>query len=663
MWADSQRRAHEVHWPDVDRLFTSLPAHLFRQAKLLEYDLALRYSASGQFREIYRGADQFPILSIAGWLTDDLGIPVDVDRQDVERRLFLVQLLLAAQAQLLEGIADSSSFSDERQFALAEFCTTRIGRELACLIPAGAPFWDEYDVLATDQLDRRLERRERETGAVLHDEPEAYLHGRWAAPARIVALAATSVAGVTDIGPAVGDMLASLANAFQVRDDVAALHRDLQQGRITYAIAIVAQAADIPLRPAPSPDRVLGAMVATRSLTTILQVPATIVEECQRTALELGLPTMASYLDAAGAHFAEAADRVSMAAATRQAPAPPPAPSVALMLRFEPTVLQALGMAERFLLADRTFRESWEMHREGMFGAAEVWSRFPAGLIVEILQRWGHDVTSDIDDFLARTVANGFRYYEHPWSDADADTVGVFLRLRPHATAPDAHAQPTAHILDCLDRLVTPAGGIPVWIADPDATDELRPPLMALGEGCGTVAAHLLLGLAPEAGDRYHRTVRSGAAHLLDRLSSVGAAANVNYPPLYAIGIFCRLLVLLDEGVIDGPLAGQVGRARQKLLADLDMRLPRVTASPQDSALAAIACRAAGQPDHIDSRWLSTILKQQRADGSWAAEPFAAAPNRGGWVSWYSSATLTSALCYDALAASDGLARRAPVGA
>ncbi len=662
MWADSQRRAHEVHWPDVDRLFTSLPPHLFRQAKLLEYDLALRYSASGQFRDIYRGSDQFPMLSIAGWLIDDLGMPVGEDREDAEWRLFLVQLLLAARVQLLEGIGDPSSFSDERQFALAEFCATRIGRELECLIPAGSPFWDEYDVLVTDQLDRLLERREREIGAVLHDEPAAYLHGRWAAPARIVALAATKVAGATDIGPAVGDMLASLANAFQVRDDVAALHRDLQQGRITYPIAMVAQAADLPLRPAPNPDRVLGAMVATRSLATILQVPATIVEECQRTARELGLPTMASYLDAAGARFAEDADRVNVAATTRPDP-PPPAPSVALMLKFEPTVPQALGMAERFLLADRTFRESWETHREGMFGAAEVWSRFPAGLIVEILQRWGHDVTSDIDEFLARTVANAFRYYEHPWSDADSDTVGVFLRLRPHATAPGAHAQPTAHILDCLDRLVTPARGIPVWIADPDATDEARPPLMALGEGCGTVAAHLLLGLAPEAGVRYHGTVRSGAAHLLDRLSSVGAAANVNYPPLYATGIFCRLLVLLEGGAIGGLLAGQVGRARQKLLADLDMRLSRVTASPQDSALAAIACRAAGQPDRIDSRWLTTILKQQRADGSWTAEPFAAAPNRGGWVSWYSSATLTSALCYDALAASDGLARRAPVSA
>ncbi len=41
---------------------------------------------------------------------------------------------------------------------------------------------------------------------------------------------------------------------------------------------------------------------------------------------------------------------------------------------------------------------------------------------------------------------------------------------------------------------------------------------------------------------------------------------------------------------------------------------------------------------------------QQRFDGSWIGEPFAVAPNRGWHVSAYSSTTLTTALCYDALA-------------
>ena len=80
-------------------------------------------------------------------------------------------------------------------------------------------------------------------------------------------------------------------------------------------------------------------------------------------------------------------------------------------------------MAEGFLLGDLTFRESWEMHREGMFGVPEVASRFPAGLVMEILCRHEHDVQRNVDEFLDFTLSNGFRYYDHPLSGVDSDTV------------------------------------------------------------------------------------------------------------------------------------------------------------------------------------------------------------------------------------------------
>jgi len=80
-----------------------------------------------------------------------------------------------------------------------------------------------------------------------------------------------------------------------------------------------------------------------------------------------------------------------------------------------------------------------------------------------------------------------------------------------------------------------------------------------------------------------------------------------------------------------------------------------VPRSPQEAALVTLACRDAGAPDRVDPRWLARILTQQRPDGSWPAEPFAPAPNRGGWVSWYSSSTLTTALCHSALTSHSAL--------
>jgi hypothetical protein len=69
----------------------------------------------------------------------------------------------------------------------------------------------------------------------------------------------------------------------------------------------------------------------------------------------------------------------------------------------------------------------------------------------------------------------------------------------------------------------------------------------------------------------------------------------------------------------------------------------------QDAALLTWACLEAGERGLVDPAWIGTVLKGQRFDGSWSAEPFAAAPNRGGSVTWYSSTTLTGALCYNAL--------------
>ena len=59
-------------WDDVDRLLAALPPALFRQVKLLEYDLALRYSRTGQFHDTLSGSDHPPVLSVATWLLRDL---------------------------------------------------------------------------------------------------------------------------------------------------------------------------------------------------------------------------------------------------------------------------------------------------------------------------------------------------------------------------------------------------------------------------------------------------------------------------------------------------------------------------------------------------------------------------------------------------------------
>jgi hypothetical protein len=628
VWREAQRLTHERCWPDVARLLAGLPPDLFRKAKLLEYDLALRYSATGQFKDIFLGVDHFPILSLSSWLLDDLDVAPGDERQRFERHLFIASVLLAARTHTLERIADADSFYDDGHLRLVRFLSDWAAGELAELIPRASAFWEQPEVSDLGRDHARHEEPAAGSDAV-PPQRDTLLPGRWAAPARLLARAVTELAGRDEIATRVTDMLDAMAAAFRIRDDLASMHRDLLHGRPSYPIAVVAQAAGMPIRPWPDPTVVFGALVTTGSLPVIGETAQSRARKARETAADLRLATWEAYLADVVAGFEERLEGASGP----------------LLRLTEPTLPKALAMAQAFLLADTTLRQSWEVHREGMFGAPEVTSRFPAGLVLEILCAHGHDLRGQVDEFLSFTDANRFRYYDHPWADADTDTIGAYLRLQPYASATQRQTDALGTVLGCLEREVEASGAVPVWLKDCSEPDEARPNVTALGEGCGTVAAHLLLGLLSTG--RLPAVIEIGAAQLLDRIRSLGLAANVDYPRTYALAIFLRLAARLEAG--GGDLAGRAREVRPTLRHELDRLRHGPIDLAQDAALLVIACFEAGSVDLIDPAWITTVLKRQRFDGGWDGEPFAAAPNRGWSMTWYASSPLTSALCYDAL--------------
>jgi hypothetical protein len=630
----------------VDRLLAALPAALFRQVKLLEYDLALRYSPTGQFRDVFTGLDHLPMTSIATWLLTDLHGPSSAARDATEARLFTASLLLAARVQAIEGMRDPAAFTGDDRIALVQWLSEQASAEIARVVPRDSAFWELHDELVSEDAGRLAAEAGPNPEAGLVDQPEAFLVSPFSAPARLVAAAAMAFAGRHEEAARVAEMVHEMAQAFEVPSELASIQRDLQLGRVSYPIAFVANAARLPLRPAPRPEVILGAMVATGSLRPIVESALGRLRSARRAALDLDLPSFSAFLSDAEAHLdARLAAWLPGAGAGSGSPRRGAAP---VLRQSTPALPQALGMAQRFLLADPTFRESWETHREGMLGQPEVVSRFPAGLVLEMLCRHGLDVREPIDAFLSFTLANGFRYYDHPRSGVDSDTIGVFLRLLPHAAPDPAYGQGVSAVLDCLERNVQETGAIPVWVSGCHG-EEKESDVVALGEGCGTVAAHLLLGLIPSSSEP-SAAVATGARRLLDRIGSVRLGANVNYPPLFALGTFFRLLRSLDASPLgEGPWP-EGDAARGALNAELERVIKVSPWNAQDAALLTLACHDANREDLVEPDWIVRVLKQQRCDGSWIGEPFAAAPNRGQSVSWYSSTLLTSAICHDALA-------------
>ncbi|RME98920.1 MAG: hypothetical protein D6768_16180, partial [Chloroflexi bacterium] len=64
------------HWfPVVEQFFGTLPPPLFETGVLLKNNLAIRFSDSGEFRDILLRRHDLPLLRLPGWLLDDRGVP------------------------------------------------------------------------------------------------------------------------------------------------------------------------------------------------------------------------------------------------------------------------------------------------------------------------------------------------------------------------------------------------------------------------------------------------------------------------------------------------------------------------------------------------------------------------------------------------------------
>ena len=124
--------------------------------------------------------------------------------------------------------------------------------------------------------------------------------------------------------------------------------------------------------------------------------------------------------------------------------------------------------------------------------------------------------------------------------------------------------------------------------------------------------------------------------------------ANINYPPLFALSVFFRLVQRVGA-LQDVVPAASLHETRSRLTSELERLSETSSRTAQEAALMVAACSAASRMDLVETRHLSAVLSQQRFDGGWPGEPFAAAPNRGQRISPYSSATLTTALCHAAL--------------
>jgi hypothetical protein len=610
------RNAVDAYWPAVDSFFDELPGALYRQGRLLRENMAAARSASGEFHDILRRPDDHPVLHYHLWLLDDLDVDEDDDRTALEEHLFASMIYALGLGVIRRGMRALDSFIDSRHADLAASMSKQADGHFAAAVQPDAGFWDHHRSLWDAGIDGPTEQR--------------------LAPFMLSGLAVLEATDRVEQSDQLLDMLNHLNAVFATRHDLLAIRRDLARGTISAPVGRMMDAAGIQQDPGGSPEAVLGSLLLSGAVDAIAPSWRGHIEEFANHAGELDLPTFERY--AAHLDGMMEAIRAVLRVPSRDTPNGVATP------RFEPAsepLSDAIAMAERFLTADPTFREAWEVHRWGMADAAEVTARFPAGLVIEVLGKHGSDVADLVDDFYRQAAEKQFAYYDHPdLPYVETDTLGTMLRLFPYSKQTEWHRKTLDDFIALLDGHVAEDGRLPVWLVD--QTDAGH---VLLGEGCGTIEASLLCGMIGYDPDRFGPLVQRSAERLIDDFLDRGAGITVNYPRPYLLAVFADLLAALAN---TDPIE-RISAAWNQLAVQIEIEAARDRPTAMTAACLILACSHPQTAHLADETWTTTVLKGQSFDGGWTGEPMFFAPNRGGETTWYTSRLVTSALCYDAL--------------
>lgn len=578
------------YWPSIERFFGTLTGVLHAQGVLVRHTLGGAFSETGQFADILTRPADYPLLELPVWLSTDW------DGAEAQRSKIEQQLLPALTLQ---------------------FCTN-------CLASAQSPFDTNFDMLA-EALRAEAQKMWPEIGKVQTPAAQPLFElGLFAARA------ASAVCQRPAEMPALIEGLQAFHSAYQLRDEVLNLRRDLANGVDSSVIQTVRQTLGLPPEHKVLPEKILGALVLTQAAEKLHQ--QTLSHLALSRAHAQAFPSFLNFLAGFELHLNDVFTTLSLKGQPRQP------------VRFAPAsqpTAHALPMAEQFLLADIRFKESWEIQRRGLLGQPEVISKtFGVGLVLEWAAPHLPALRPQVSAWFETYAHNGFRYYPHPAVAPDADDLGLALRLHALSPEPEQHRALLAMPLRWMRANVGPNGQLPCWftrgVEDLDTTENT----VLWGNNCLTVEANLLRGLLSFGRAEFADVLEPAMHTWLARWNTIGLGGNLFYGPLYAMWAATELLLAYNHpAAVAQPLA--------TLAARFQIEAAHIR-TPQAAALA--LCLSTRHPQLTPQPiWREMILKNQRYDGAWLAEPLFVAPTRGETAAWYASQTVTTALCYHAI--------------
>jgi hypothetical protein len=676
-WRTIYPQQHTADWADLERALGQLPPRLGQQALALTANLSISYSPSGLLRDLLTRPGDYALPYLHDMLIRDwqLALPEAVSRHLFHSAVYTFMADYAASAGADRDMPLAESF-----VPLQHLFTQQAARRCALLFAETSPFWIEYETCWNDWAAAQLQPAEdwRAFGSTpaggWQTGYAAHLKHRLA-PYKLGVCGAALLAGHQNRLPEIHRLLDALHVVVQLRAEVLAARRDLKRGRFTYPIIHTLLATQIDPQSPLNADWVLGAMLLSGALKQVCADALVYAAGARVLAGDLNLPAFSAYLIELEDDLRGLQDLFTLGQPANSNPPGGFNPSKESTPAFAPAVdsiIDAIRLAEKYLLADRAFTESWEVQRRGAQeprGAPEsrgaqdlIGKAFPMGLIAEILGQHDHAVGDVVDEVFRTLHSSGFQYYTDPIGWPDADDLGLLLRLLRYSDHLEEHRHILQTPLSWLKDRVNNEGLIPVWLTKPEPSPASS--TRVWGNHCATVTANMLLGLLDyESLFEVESLVEAelmarAAAHWLARWRRDGLGATAYYVPGYAMW---TTLKLLDRLAVRWPeWSAALEAAARPALERLSLDAQRATLMPQTAAFLILATSYPATRQLFSDRWITYLIKTQRYDGSWPAEALYLTPTRGAYADWYSSRTVTTAFCYHALATA---ARRMPAAA
>lgn len=576
-------------WDRVASFFAELPEDDSRAGQLLLATIASRYSAEGLLSTALADPARDPVLHLAYWGLDDLGHHA---------------------SQIAESLAEAAAFDsisgeflageDDHIQLIVENRATSLYR---AVVGERSAFWNTRGAL--------WQRRDRVSTAIREG---ADIFGEELLLGSRMPVIHGSIGAALDAVTNRGDRFASAfihqACALTLEQGLVNLAADLQAGRVNPATTAA-------VFPTSAHDPGLIFLIATgQGLHRQLLDRA--LEEAGFAAESLaGLPQLSRY----ASELMDRLRRLRKAISDDSTEPLRPLPSGPTSSITKMRIPSAIESARRFLLTDPEMAEAREVHRWLILDDTEMTSIVPLFVPLEVLRRRGSDVGIKkwVEAWLLEMNRRDYAYYDHPKFDGlDSDTAAAVLLL----------SEETDEMLARVELALKGKDRVPVWL-ERTGLEGVR----LTGEGCGAVAANLLVALKKIVPERFDSMASGQLERLLSDFVEKGTAIAVDYVASYLLVPMAKL--------------APVGEARERLKLEIE-RL-RATKSPQAAAFLTLAVSESSDLGKVDWRWIGLLLRSQRHDGGWEAEPLFWVNGADGGAQWYQSRTVTTAFCFDAL--------------